>query len=107
VLKTPNASHFTLITHQSHEAALIFTLGNFYDTLFKEMEKSLTSLVIQKINQLPPDLVKQVNDFVDVLLRENKVGGSIKEYEEAIKEITLHKKGKIKLSTLEEMLSEI
>ena len=49
------------------------------------MEKSLTSLVIQKINQLPPDLVKQVNDFVDVLLRENKVGGSIKEYEEAIK----------------------
>jgi len=37
----------------------------------------------------------------------NKVGGSIKEYEEAIKEITLHKKGKIKLSTLEEMLSEI
>jgi len=37
----------------------------------------------------------------------NKVGGSIKEYEEAIKEITLHKKRKIKLSTLEEMLSEI
>ena len=71
------------------------------------MEKSLTSLVIQKINQLPPDLVKQVNDFVDVLLRENKVSGSIEEYEEAIKEITLHKKRKIKLSTLEEMLSEI
>ena len=36
-----------------------------------------------------------------------KVGGSIKEYEEAIKEITLHKKRKIKFSTLEEMLSEI
>ena len=73
----------------------------------KKMEKSLTNLVIQKINQLPPDLVKQVNDFVDVLLRENKVSGSIEEYAEAIKEIALHKKGKIKLSTLEEMLSEI
>ena len=44
---------------------------------------------------------------MDVLLRENKVSGSIEEYEEAIKEIALHKKGKIKLSTLEEMLSEI
>ena len=60
------------------------------------MQKSLTNLVTQKINQLPPDLVKQVNNFVDVLLRENKVSGSIKEYEEALKEIALHKKGKIK-----------
>lgn len=71
------------------------------------MAKSLASLVIQKINQLPPDLLKQVNDFVDVLLKEKKVSGSIEEYEEAIREIGLHKKGKIKLSTLEEMLGKI
>jgi hypothetical protein len=71
------------------------------------MAKSLASLVIQKINQLPPDLLEQVNDFVDVLLKEKKVSGSIEEYEEAIREIRLHKEGKIKLSTLEEMLSEI
>ena len=50
------------------------------------MVKSVDSLLIQK-NQLPPDLLEKVNDFVDILLKEKNVGGSIEEYEEAIKEI--------------------
>ncbi len=71
------------------------------------MAKSVDSSLIQKIDQLPPDLVEEVNDFVDILLKEKNVSGSIEEYEEAIKEIKFHKEGKIKLPALEEMLSEI
>jgi len=73
----------------------------------REMAKSVDSSLIQKIDQLPPDLVEEVNDFVDILLKEKNVSGSIEEYEEAIKEIKFHKEGKIKLPALEEMLSEI
>jgi len=51
------------------------------------MDKSVDCLLIQKISQLPPDLLEKVNDFVDILLKEKNVGGSIEEYEEAIKEI--------------------
>jgi hypothetical protein len=51
------------------------------------MDKSVDCLLIQKISQLPPDLLEKVNDFVDILLKEKSVGGSIEEYEEAIKEI--------------------
>ena len=71
------------------------------------MAKSVDSSLIQKIDRLPPDLVEEVNDFVDILLKEKNVSGSIEEYEEAIKEIKFHKEGKIKLPALEEMLSEI
>jgi len=53
----------------------------------REMDKSVDCLLIQKISQLPPDLLEKVNDFVDILLKEKNVGGSIEEYEEAIKEI--------------------
>lgn len=51
------------------------------------MDKSVDCLLIQKISQLPPDLLEKVNDFVDILLKEKNVGGSILEYEAAIKEI--------------------
>jgi len=51
------------------------------------MVKSVDSLLIQKISQLPPDLLGKVNDFVDILLKEKNVSGSIEEYEEEIKEI--------------------
>jgi len=70
------------------------------------MTKSVDSLPYTK-NQLPPDLLEEVNDFVDILLKEKNVSGSIEEYEEAIREIKFHKEGKIKLPALEEMLSEI
>jgi len=50
------------------------------------MAKSVDSLLIQK-NQLPPDLLGEVNDFVDILLKEKNVSGRIEEYEAAIKEI--------------------
>jgi len=78
-----------------------------FQTEVREMAKSVNSLLIKKMNQLPPDLLEEVNDFVDVLLKEKNVSASIEEYEEAIKEIKFHKEGKIKLLTLEEMLSEI
>ena len=51
------------------------------------MVKSVDSLLMQKINQLPPDLLGRVNDFVDILLKEKNVSGSIEEYETAVKEI--------------------
>ena len=51
------------------------------------MAKSDDSLLMQKINQLPPDLLGEVNDFVDILLKEKNVSGSIEEYETAVKEI--------------------
>ena len=71
------------------------------------MSESENSLLIRKVNKLSPYLLEEVNDFVDILLKEKNVGGSIEKYEEAIKEIKLHKEGKIKLHTLEEMISEI
>ena len=40
------------------------------------MVKSVDSLLIQK-NQLPPDLRGKVNDFVDILLKEKILNGSI------------------------------
>lgn len=53
----------------------------------REMAKSVDSSLIQKIDQLPPDLVEEVNDFVDILLKEKNLNGSIEDYEAAVKEI--------------------
>jgi len=39
------------------------------------------------MNQLPPDLLEEVNDFVDILLKEKNLNGSIEDYEAAVKEI--------------------
>ena len=71
------------------------------------MDKSVDSLIIQEINHLPPDLLEEVNDFVNAFLKKQNVSGSIEEYEAAIKEKKPHKEGKTKLPTLEEMFSEI
>ncbi|MBW2006387.1 MAG: hypothetical protein JRI72_17690 [Deltaproteobacteria bacterium] len=50
------------------------------------MAKLVDSLPYTK-NQLLPDLLGKVNDFVDILLKEKNVSGGIEEYEAAIKEI--------------------
>lgn len=63
--------------------------------------------LIEKINQLPPDLLQEVDDFVDFikLKREDLLlGGSLQDYQESFREIREHKEGKIQLSRAEDLL---
>jgi len=65
--------------------------------------------LIEKINQLPAELLKEVDDFVDFikLKREDLLlGGTMEDYQEAFREIREHKEGKIELSKAEDLLNE-
>jgi hypothetical protein len=68
------------------------------------MAKSLSSLLIQKINQLSPDLLAQVNDFVDFLSAKKDLElleDSKSSLKQSLLELKLWKEGKLKLRSWE------
>jgi len=74
------------------------------------MAKSLADLLIKKISQLPPDLLEQVNDFVDFIKAKRELE-SIEDAKDSLKqsliELKLWKEGKLKLKSWEEFKEQL
>ena len=74
------------------------------------MVKSLSSLLIQKINQLSPDLLEQVNDFVDFLSAKKDLElleDSKSSLKQSLLELKLWKEGKLKLRSWEKFKEQL
>ncbi len=74
------------------------------------MAKSLSSLLIQKINQLSPDLLEQVNDFVDFLSAKKDLElleDSKSSLKQSLLELKLWKEGKLKLRSWEKFKEQL
>ena len=74
------------------------------------MAKSLANLLIKKISQLPPDLLEQVNDFID-FIKAKKELELIEEAKDSLRqslmELKLWKEGKLKLKTWDEFKEQL
>lgn len=75
-----------------------------------KMAKSLANLLIKKISQLPPDLLEQVNDFVD-FIKAKKELESIEEAKDSLRqslmELKLWKEEKLKLKSWDEFKEQL
>jgi len=74
------------------------------------MAKSLANLLIKKISQLPPDLLEQVNDFID-FIKAKKELELIEEAKDSLRqslmELKLWKEGKLKLKSWDEFKEQL